>query len=52
MLMEYAEYMSKYADAMDKLDEINEDDLTPAEEAYYIDTMARINKKLLEVTEG
>ena len=51
MMMEYVDYMSKYADAMEKLDEIDEDDLTTAEEAYYIDTMARINKKLLEVTE-
>ena len=49
MLMDYADYMSKYADAMEKLDQIEEDELTTAEYAYYVDTMARIQKKLLEV---
>lgn len=49
LLMEYAEYMEKYADAMDKLEKIEDEDLTPAEEAYYIAAMARIQEKLLEV---
>ena len=49
LLMEYAEYMEKYADAMEKLDKLEEEDLTPAEEAYYIAAMARIQQKLLEV---
>ena len=35
---------------MEKLDEIDEDELTKAEYAYYVDTMARIQKKLLEVS--
>ena len=50
MLNDYADYMTKYADAMEKLDEIDEDELTKAEYAYYVDTMARIQKKLLEVS--
>ena len=51
MLMDYADYMTKYADAMEKLDQIDEEELTTAEYAYYVDTMARIEKKLLEVSQ-
>jgi len=48
ILMEYAEVMTRYADIMDKLDAIDEDELSPADEAYYIESMARIEVKLLE----
>ena len=48
---DYADYMTKYADAMEKIDQIDEDELTSAEYAYYVDTMARIQKKLLEVSQ-
>lgn len=48
VLMEYAEVMARYADIMDKLDDIDEDELSPADEAYYIESMARIEVKLLE----
>lgn len=34
-----------------KIDQIDEDELTSAEYAYYVDTMARIQKKLLEVSQ-
>ena len=48
ILMEYADVMTRYADIMDKLDAIDEDELSPADEAYYIEAMARIEVKLLE----
>ena len=48
ILMEYADVMTRYADIMDKLDAIDEDELSPADEAYYIESMARIEVKLLE----
>ena len=51
MLADYADYMTKYADAMEQIDQIDEDELTSAEYAYYVDTMARIQKKLLEVSQ-
>ena len=33
----------------EQMDEINEEDLSTEEYAYYIDVMARIQKKLLEI---
>ena len=50
VLADYTEMMTRYADTMEKLDDIDEDELTDDELAYYIDVMARINKKLLELT--
>ena len=47
-LMEYADMMSLYADMMEKLDSIDEDSLSPADDAYYIEVTARIEVKLLE----
>lgn len=47
-LMEYAEMMTKYAEMTEKLDAIDEDELSPADSAYYIEVMARIDAKLLE----
>ena len=51
MLMDYSSYMMKYADAMEKLDQIKSEDMTAQESAYYIEVMARIQKKLLEVSQ-
>ena len=48
MLLKYADMMSRYADTMEKLDAIDEDELSLADDAYYIEVMARINVKLLE----
>ena len=47
-LLQYADMMARYADTMEKLDEIDEDELSPADAAYYIEVMARIELKLLE----
>lgn len=49
MLADYYKYLSDYEDAMNKLDEVDEDSLSPADDAYYIEVMARIDKKLLTV---
>ena len=48
-LTEYAEMMAQYSTTMEKLDEIDEDSLSDADEAYYLEVMARINQKLAEV---
>ena len=49
MLMDYSDYMIKYADMMDKIDKIDTEELSPADYAYYIEVTARIQKKLLEI---
>lgn len=49
MMSGYADYMAKYADAMEKINGINEEDLSTEEHAYYMDVMAHIEKKLLEI---
>lgn len=51
MIMDYSAYMMKYADTMKKLDQVDYDKLTVPEQAYYIEVMARIQKKLLESTQ-
>lgn len=50
MLTDYTDYIKKYADAMDKLDKINDEELNSAELKYYTEVMGRINQKLLEVS--
>lgn len=50
-LSEYTSWLNRYAETMDKLNDIDEDSLSVADYAYYIDVMARINKKLLEVAD-
>ena len=51
LLMDYSNYMTKYADAMDKLQKMNSENLTIEEQKYYIEVMARIEKKLLEASQ-
>lgn len=51
MIMDYSEYMMKYADTMNKLNQVDYDKLTVPEQAYYIEVMARIQKKLLQSTQ-
>lgn len=48
MIMDYSNYMLKYADAMEKLNQMDSENMTIEEQAYYIEVMARIQKKLLE----
>lgn len=49
MIDEYTDYMNKYADTMQKLNSLNQEELSEEELLYYTKTMARISKKLLEV---
>lgn len=49
MMTKYAEFMSQYADTMAKLDAVDESELSPEEEDYYIQTMAHINDELAKL---
>lgn len=51
MLSEYTDYLKQYTETMEKLDDMDDDELTNAELAYYTETMLRINKKLTEVAQ-
>ena len=48
--VDYVQMMDKYNKSMKELEEIKEEDLSKADYAYYLDTMNRINKKLLDVS--
>lgn len=50
MISDYADYMQKYAKYMEELASINEDDLSAADAAYYIEVQARITKKLAKIS--
>ncbi|MBQ9392457.1 MAG: hypothetical protein IJU18_00505 [Oscillospiraceae bacterium] len=52
MLVKYAEFLSKYSEAMEALEEIEEEDLSDEEEIYYAEVMLRISQKLLTVAEN
>ena len=49
LLADYASYITRYEEMMNKLDAIEEDDLTTAELAYYIEVTSRIQQKLLTI---
>ena len=51
MLLKYATMMMQYTETMEKLDAIDESKLSPADDAYYIEVMARIEVKLLEAAQ-
>ena len=51
MLLKYATMMMQYAETMEKLDAIDESKLSPADDAYYIEVMARIEVKLLQASQ-
>jgi len=48
MMLQYLDMMNKYNDAMKALDSIDESNLTPEEDAYYTQTLLRIDQKLIE----
>ena len=50
LISEYADFMKKYSDTMSKLNSINQSELSVADLNYYTEVMARITKKLEEVT--
>ena len=47
LLTDYMEYMSQYTETMEKLNSIEENELTSAELLYYSEVMSRISQKLL-----
>lgn len=51
LLADYAEYMGKLVEWEEKMDALDENDLTDAETKYYIEVMNRCNTKLLEAAE-
>ena len=51
LLMQYTEFMSQYTETMNDLNAIGESELSPEEDAYYLEVMTRINSKLLEATQ-
>ena len=49
-LIKYASLMESYAEFMDKADDYDTDDMSAADAKYYIDTMARIEKRMIDAT--
>ena len=47
MLAEYADFMSKYAEYSEKMDSLDDQELTDAEEAYYTEVLLRTSQKTL-----
>lgn len=48
MMTEYTEMLNKEIEWVDKIDEIDEKELSPADSAYYLLVTLRVEKKLLE----
>lgn len=51
ILADYARYMSKYSDFVNDFEKWEDEDLNLEEAAYYLDVQARVNKKLLKISE-
>ncbi|MBQ1297994.1 MAG: hypothetical protein IIY21_28405, partial [Clostridiales bacterium] len=47
-MMKYLSMMNDYAKVMEALDSIDESQLTPEQDSYYLQVMLRIDQKLLE----
>ena len=50
VLLRYAAMMERYAEVMDSLDAIDEEELSTADEIYYLEVLCRIERKLLEAS--
>lgn len=50
LIKEYATYLTKYNDMLNKFEKWEEEDLNDAETAYYIEVQTRVNKKLMEAS--
>ncbi len=48
MLTDYLEFMTRYTEAMEDLQNMDTASMTPAESAYYTEVMLRINQKLYD----
>ncbi len=51
MLTDYLDYISKYSETMEKLDALDDIEMTNAELAYYIEVTSRVSQKLLAAAE-
>ena len=52
MLGDYLKMMKVYSDAAEKLDQIDDEELTDAELMYYLEVTNRVEKRLLEASAG
>lgn len=50
MLIEYSDFVTKYADYVSKIEAIDEDELSAADLAYYIEVTARVTEKLSKIS--
>ena len=50
-MMKYYDFLSKYSEAMEALDAIDESELSEEEDRYYLEVTLRIEQKLLEAME-
>lgn len=48
MMIDYTNYLTKYNETMQKLNEIDQNELSDEELAYYLEVTARINSQLLQ----
>lgn len=49
MALDYADMMSQYSSWAEKMDAVDDNDLSAEDVQYYIDAQSRINKRLLEI---
>ena len=49
LLVDYADYMNKYAEFLEDFKKWDDVDMNTAETAYYLEVQARVSKKLLDV---
>lgn len=47
LLSDFSDYMAKYTDYMEKIDSIDQDDLSTEEALYYLEVTTRVSQKLL-----
>ena len=48
MLSDYMDILDRYAEFTEKVDKLDEEEMTDAELAYYLEVITRIEKKMLE----
>lgn len=49
MFFEYTDLMTRYTEFVEKVDTLDEDEMSPEDAAYYVEVLARCNKKLSEI---
>ena len=51
LLLDYASYMSEYAEMLSAFEKWNSEDLNTKEASYYLEVQTRVSQKLLEVAQ-